>query len=241
MKIATKKSFSVSETEMGIKNVDIIYPTHLLSGKSNRLFLLCDGRSNRSMLAGQVVCDAVYTYFHSFSEEKITIDFIEKAIRMAEIQLSELQKEHSHKQGFSTSLSLFYLENDCAYLAQIGESSVCQIRDNQVIMKVMDVSFDRKICGVHNPVEINVVLLKDVQAGDYFFICNDTGISPDDEQVILDLMQQIPQTEECLSEIKRYYQHKYNKHFSGHLIPIEQIREPQTIKQWMDSLVYSLI
>jgi hypothetical protein len=226
---------------MGIQNVDIIYPAHLLNGKSNRLFLLCGGRSNRSMLAGETVCDVIQTYFHSFSEEKITADFIEKAIRMAEIQLSELQKEHSHEQGFSTPLSLFYLEKDCVYLAQIGESCICQIRDNQVIMKMMDVSFDRKICGVHKPVEINVVSLKDVQAEDYFFICNNTDISFEDEDVILDLMQKFPQAEDCLPEIKCYYQHKYNKHFSGHLIPIEQIREPQTVKQWMDSLVYSLI
>ncbi|MDR1682236.1 MAG: hypothetical protein LBS25_02455 [Candidatus Symbiothrix sp.] len=227
--------------KMKIKNADIVYPAHLLSGKSNRLFLSCGGRSNRSILAGQEVCEAIQIYFDSFLEGKITVDFIEKAIRMAEIRLSEFQKKHHEQQGFFTSLSLFYLADDCVYLAQIGESSICQIRENQVIMKMIDASIDRKLCGVHKPVEINVVSLKDIRANDCFFICNNIYLSSEDEQAIMLIIAEFPQMEDYMAHIKQYFLNRYKQTFSGHLIPIEQIHEPRTIKQWMDSLVYSFI
>jgi len=238
---ATKQSSSISENKMGVKNADIIYPVHLFENKKNRLFILCGGNTNASQIAGRIVCDAVQTYFHSFLEDNITIDFIEKAVRMAEINLSDFIKENANIQGFTTTLTLFYLADDGVYLAQIGESYVGQFRSNEWIYKTIDRSIDRKLYGTNKPVEINVVTLKDIRNDDRFFLCNNADISLEDEKIIATLMEMFPQTEGCLFEIKKYYQQKYNKPFSGHLIPIEQIREPQTMKQWLNSLVNSII
>ena len=240
MRMATKKSSSISENGIGIKNADIIYPLHSFENRQNRLFILCGGNFC-SRVAGRIVCDAVQTYFHSFLENNISIDFIEKAVRMAEINLSDFIKENTKIRGFATNLTLFYIADDSVYLAQIGENYAGQFRNHEVIYKSIDRSIDRKLYGTDKPVEINVVTLKDIRNNDLFFLCNNADISVEDEKVIAVLMENFSQTKDCLLEIKKYYQQKYNKSFSGHLIPIEQIREPQTMKQWFNSLVYSLI
>jgi serine/threonine protein phosphatase PrpC len=243
MDIILHKSFSVSETETGIKNVDIIYPTHNSIEEENRLFITCGGNSTESLVAGQIACDAIKTYFYSFldSEKDISIDFIEKAIRMGEIALSEFQKNNPEMRGIHSVLSLFYLASDCIYLCQIGESRIYQIRENQIIYKSIDASPDRKIRGTHQPVEINVAILKDIQTNDQFFISNCNPLNSQDDKIICDILMEYATSEEKLSQIKTYYLNKYKKHFSAHLIPVRKIREIKTFRQRMNSLLYSFI
>jgi hypothetical protein len=243
MDIAMHKSFSVSETETGIKNIDVIYPTHNSLEKENRLFITCGGNSSQSLIAGQIACEAIRTYFYSFLDRKedISVDFIEKAIRLGEISLSEYQKNNPATSGLYSILSLFYMASDCVYLCQIGESRIYQIRENQIIYKSIDASPDRKIQGIHKPVEINVVTLKDIRPNDHFFISNCNLLNLQDEKNICDILM-IPATaEEKLSQIKTYYLNKYKKHFSAHLIPIGNIRETKTFKQRMNALLYTFV
>ncbi|MDR0680758.1 MAG: hypothetical protein LBG15_02735 [Dysgonamonadaceae bacterium] len=243
MDIVLHKSFSVSETETGIKNTDIIYPTHHSVEKENRLFITCDGNSNKSLTAGRIVCEAVKTYFYSFldSDRDISVDFIEKAIRMGEISLSEYQENNPATNGLYTVLSLFYLAADCIYLCQIGENRIYQIRENQIIYKSINSFSTRKIQGTHKPVEINVIVLKDIQPNDQFFISNCNLLNSQDEEIICDILMMYAASEEKLSQIKMYYLNKYKKPFSAHLIPIRDISKTKTFKQRMHSLLYSFV
>jgi serine/threonine protein phosphatase PrpC len=243
MKIATRNSFSVSETEVGRKNIDIIYPAYDSIDKKNRLFITCGGNSEESLLAGQVVCDTVKTYFYSFLDNNITVEFIEKAIRMGEIALSELKKGNSDWKEMTTPLTLFYLDFDCVYLCQVSESHIYQIRNNKIIYKSIDISTNKKIQGGDNPVEINVVILKDIQDNDQFFICNGGITCSEDEEFICRVLSE-PQanSDEKLSQIKNFcLKKKYQNLFSAHLIPIQGIKETQSFKQRVNALVYSFI
>jgi serine/threonine protein phosphatase PrpC len=243
MDIVLHKSFSVSETETGIKNIDIIYPAHDSMENENRLFITCGGNSNKSLIAGQIACEAIKTYFYSFleSNKDISVDFIEKAIRMGEISLSEYQKNNPVSEGLYTVLSLFYLAADCIYLCQIGESRIYQIRESRIIHKSIDSSSTRKIQGIHKPAEINVVILKDIQPNDQFFISNCNLLNSQDEKIIYDILMTYTSPEEKLSQIKTYYLNKYKKTFSAHLIPIRDVRKTKTFKQRMNSLLYSFV
>jgi serine/threonine protein phosphatase PrpC len=243
MNIVLHKSFSVSETETGIKNTDIIYPAHSFMEKGNRLFITCGGNSNESLIAGQIACDAIKTYFYSFldSNKDISVDFIKKAIRMSEISLSEYQKNNPALNGLYSILSLFYIAPDCIYLCQIGESRIYQIRENQIIYKSVDSSPNRKIQGIHKPVEINVIILKDIQPNDQFFISSYNSLNLQDEKTICDILMEYATSEEKLSQIKTYYLNKYKNPFSAHLIPIRNVQKTKTFKQKINSFLYFFI
>ena len=242
MNIILRQPFSVSENKTGVKNADIIHPNHNSVNKKNRLFITCGGNSNQSLLAAQVVCEAIKIYFDSFldNEKDISIDFIEKAIRMGEIALSEFKLTNPEFLNSSTTLSLCYIAMDCIYLCQLGESLVYQIRNNKIIAKFIDNS-DKKIQSADKPIKINLITLKDIQADDQFFICNGHLSDVDDKNMICNILSDYSNTEEKLSQIKKYYLSKDKKHFSGHLIPIYKVFETQSFKQRINSLVYSFI
>jgi hypothetical protein len=237
------KSFSVCETETGIKNIDIIYPAHNSLEKENRLFITCGGNTRQSLIAGQIACEAITTYFHSFLDriEDISVDFIEKAIRMGEISLSEYQNNNPATRGLHSILSLFYLASDSVYLCQIGESRIYQIRDNQIIYKSIDASPDRKIQGVYDPVKANVVILKDIRSNDQFFISNCNLLNSQDDKNICEILMRSATSEEKLSQIKTCYLNKYKKTFSAHLIPIRNAPEMKTFRQRVNALLYSFV
>jgi hypothetical protein len=243
MNITLQQSFSVSETETGIKNRLNIYPDNQSIISGNRLFITCGGNSNQTLIAGQVVCDAIQTYFHSFLENKneITPDFIEKSIRFGEISLDEFRKENPEMINASGTLCLIYFASDCVYFSQIGESHIYQIRDNRIIYKSVESSLERKIRGTAKPVEVNIVKLKDIQAQDQFFIYAGELSGFQEEEFVCQILSKNIPPESKLSRIKEIYLDKTKSCFSAHLIPIRNIDEAFNLKGKLSSLLYSFI
>jgi hypothetical protein len=239
MNIVLNKSFSISESETGIKNTDIIYPNNLSDlTKENRLFITCGGNSNKSMIAGQVLCEAIQTYFLSFLENTrdINPDFIEKSIRFGEISLNEFQKENPETRGMSTALCLLFFSIDCVYFAQIGKSHIYQIRDNQIVYKSIDASPDRKVWGVNRPADVNIVKLKDIQAHDQFFIYSGEFADFKEERYICRILSENISSEEKLSQIKNIYMNQLSSVFSAHLVPIRKIEKTNLFKNRLNFL-----
>jgi serine/threonine protein phosphatase PrpC len=241
MNIVLNKSFSVSETETGMKNPDVIYPNNQqMPAQANRLYITCGGNSNKSLIAGQILCDAIQTYFHSFGENISDIypDFIEKSIRFGEISLSEFQKENPGTTGISSILCLLYFSADCIYFAQIGKSHIYQIRDNRIIYRSIDSSPDRKVQGVDRPADVNIVKLKDIQAHDQFFVYSGELGEYREEQVICQILSDNRSAEEKLSQIKKLYLCRSNGLFSAHLIPIHKVKTTRKFKHKLNLFSY---
>ncbi|MDR0507196.1 MAG: hypothetical protein LBH32_10340, partial [Dysgonamonadaceae bacterium] len=234
MNITLKQPFSLSEAETKVKSVDNIYPNNQSIMKKNRLFITCGDN------AGQVVCGAVQTYFHSFldHEQNITPDFIEKAIRFGEISLDEFQKTNPDIKNPFATLCLIYFASNCIYFSQIGNSHIYQIRDNQIIYKSIDSSSDRKIKGANKPVEINIVKLKDIRPMDQFFAYVGDLSGLHEEETVCRILSEPTSSENKLSLIKEIYQNKTKSLFSAHLISIRNI-ENFNLKQKIGSLLYS--
>ena len=225
---------SVSETKTGTKNADSIYPVQDSANKQDRLYIVCGGNSNQSLLAGEMVCDAVKTYFHSFLDDRndITPQFIEKAIRMGEIALPE---------EATVTLSICYFAPDAVYLSQIGESYICQIRENQIIYKSVKTSIDNRLRGMNKPVEINMVCLKDIQADDQFFICNHRIASAVEEEEICRILSKPTTSGSKLAQIKNTFLNKYKHSLSAHLISVREVKKNYTLRQRLNLLFYSFI
>jgi hypothetical protein len=239
MNITLYQSSSISETETGVTGKENIFPSNGQISSKNRLFISCGANSNKSMIAGQVVCDAIKTYFHSFLEknEDINIDFIEKAIRFGEIYLDDFKKENIGNGDLTATLCFLFFATDCVYFCQIGKSHVYQIRNNRIIYKSIDSSLDKKIYGSRKPVEINIVKLKDIQALDHFFIyCGE--LANFQEELIGEILSQNITTEDKLSKIKDIYLNKTKSYFSAHLIPIRETNDSVSLKQKLNSFLY---
>ncbi|MDH8701471.1 hypothetical protein M2138_000813 [Dysgonomonadaceae bacterium PH5-43] len=239
MSILIHKPFSISETETGIKNSDIIYPNSDSVNKRDRLFITCG--NNNSDIAGKLLCESINLYFNSFldKEDEVSPDFLAKAIRMGEIAISDYKKNNPNKRGINTTFSLFFLASDCIYICQIGNSHIYQIRDNLITHKYIDLS-DQVIRGADYPVKINLISLTDIKANDQFFICQG-NLTTSDEDSIINILSEFASSDEKLLQIKNYYLNKYKSHFSGHLIPIKEVKEEQSFKQRVNALVYSFI
>ncbi|MDL2224116.1 hypothetical protein LJB92_02255 [Bacteroidales bacterium OttesenSCG-928-M06] len=242
MGITLHKPFSISETEVGIRNTDVLYPNHNTVSKRDRLFITCDGRNEKSQTAGKLLCEAIYLYFNSFLEDKenISYDFFVKAIHMGEIAISNYATSLPQEKGIYTTLSLFFLASDHIYICQVGKSHIYQIRNNKIIHKYID-SSEQCIKGIDHPTKINLITLNDIKSHDQFFICHDDCISIEDEKIICGILSEYVETDEKLSQIKRYYFNKHHSLFTAHLIPIKKIFKKQTFKQRVNALVYSFI
>ena len=231
MNIVLRMPFSVSENETGTKNTEIIHPNHNSVNKKERLFISCCGHSPNSSIAGRIICESINLYFRSFADENtISLPFIEKALRMGEIGISDYIKKHPEAKGISTTMSLFYLSSNSIHISQIGRSHIYQIRENRIINKYINIS-DQKIQGIEKPEKINLYTLKDIKAQDQFFICHDNLSDWEDEIFICETLSQLSDAEEKLSEIKRHYLNKYKIPFTGHLIPIREIKETNSLKR----------
>lgn len=229
---------------MGIKNIEIIYPRTQSVSSENRLFISCSGHTNKALIAGQVVCDAIEGYFHSFLEhgEDINPAFIEKSIRFAEIALDGLRKDYPTSTDLSTTVSMVFIAPRCAYFCQIGNSHIYQVRNGHVIYKSIESSVDRKIVGTKKPVEVNIVILKDIKPEDYFFIYAGEFNETENEKIICPIVEEQETTENKLNKIKRIYLSKSGSAFSAHLIPIRDVADNVPyLKRKMSSLVHSFI
>jgi hypothetical protein len=242
MNIILQQSFSISETETGIKRRDNIYPNNQSNATRNRLFITCDGSSNQSSVAGRIVCESIQSYFHSFLDDNkdvITPEFMEKAIRFGEISLYEFQKENPEMRNASTTLCLIYFASDYVYFSQIGKSHIYQIRDNRIIYKSIDSSWNKKIQGITQPVDVNVVKLKDIQAQDQFFIYAGELSGCEEEDTVCRILSRQEPPEVKLAEIKDIYLNKTKSCFSAHLIPIRNVEDSFKLKQRLNSILYS--
>lgn len=244
MKITLQQPFSISESPTGINSSEIIYPYTQSVSSQNRLFISCSGNTNQAIIAGQTVCDAIEGYFHSFLEERASIspDFIEKAIRFAEISLDEVKREYPQAVGIQTSLSMLFFADDCVYLCQIGKSHIYQVRNNQIVYKSIEQSADRCLKGSASQVELNIVLLKDIKPDDYFFVYAGEFNDNDIEETVCSILSQNESTEEKLTQIKKAYFNKFNTNFSAHLIPVKDIHDNTSyLRRKMNSLVNSFV
>lgn len=133
-----------------------------------------------------------------------------------------------------------YLASDSIHICQIGKSYIYQIRDNKIIHRYID-SSDQILQGNKKLSKINLITIKDIQSGDQFFISQNNACTFQDEEIVCNILSTIANAEEKLSNIKKYYLNKYQSTFSGHLIPIREVRENPTLKQRVNALVYSFI
>lgn len=269
MQITIKKPFSISEIGKRLNNEDSIYPNGDCGTANDRLFLVCDGvgGSNRGEAASFIACDSIQTYFNTFLDAETNIDpeFIQKAIRYTEIRFDEYIKENPNAKGMATTLCLLYLATDRAYLAHAGDSRIYQFRKGKIIFKTEDHSLvnsmvkngqisseDAKkhpqrnviykaIQGSKIPIDIDIVQITDIQAGDCFLMCTDGITESFNDNELSELFSKADSPEETLSVIQARCNNQSRDNYSAYLIPIHETEEMSAFKHVMTSFLYAFV
>ena len=128
------KAFAL--TNMGVQrntNQDYAYVSEMKIGNLPNILIVADGMGGHK--AGEVASEqAVNTVLesikHNESEDKITI--IEKAIEEANQRVLDMSASDEKFKGMGTTLVVATLENDILYVANVGDSRLYLIEDNEI-------------------------------------------------------------------------------------------------------------
>ena len=123
-------------TNMGVQrntNQDYAYVSEMKIGNLPNILIVADGMGGHK--AGEVASEqAVNAVIESIkqneSEDKITI--IEKAIEEANRRILDMSTSDEKFKGMGTTLVVATLENDILYVANVGDSRLYLIEDNDI-------------------------------------------------------------------------------------------------------------
>lgn len=267
MNITIGKPWAVSEKGGRLNNEDSIYPLPETVSINQKLFLVCDGvgGAEKGEIASSLACESFQTYFSTFLEGEPTEQFINKAIRYTEARFDDYTSTHPEAKGMATTLTMVAIESSGITLAHVGDSRIYQIRKGQILYQTEDHSLvnswvklgriseeeaakhpqknviTRAIQGTNHPTEADVILLDDIQAGDYLFMCTDGVMEQLTNKDLSILFSQCYTSEEIKNTIMASCSGKTRDNFSFYLIPIQNVLDSAGIKQNILSFLYSFI
>ena len=269
MNISIHKPFSISEIGKRLNNEDHIYPSIENENADNKLFLVCDGvgGSNKGEVASALACDSIQTYFQTFVEpdKEFDADFIEKAVRYAEIRFDEHINENPSSRGMATTLCLLYIADEGIFVTHAGDSRIYQFRNGEIIYKTEDHSLVnsmlksgqinaedaekhpqknviyRAIQGSEKPIEIDVTHLIDIQPEDSFLLCTDGILETFKDHELSNLFSENLNTEERLIKIRNNCRKNSRDNYSAYIISIQEIEKVNVFKQVMTSFLYAFV
>ncbi|MDR1879971.1 MAG: protein phosphatase 2C domain-containing protein [Tannerellaceae bacterium] len=267
MTITIGKPCAISEKGYKVHNEDFIFPLPETVNTNQRLFLVCDGvgGAEKGEIASSLACDLFQAYFSTFLEGEPTPDFITKALRYTEAHFDGYIVEHPEATGMATTLTMLYIGSSGVTLAHIGDSRIYQFRGGEIIYRTEDHSLVnslfksgkinseemrrhpqknvilRAIQGSDHPVKADVALIRDVEPGDYFFMCTDGMMENFTDEALSSVFKRQLPPDIMKDVMMESCNGKTRDNFSFYIIPIQNVQESAGIKQNILSFFYSFI
>lgn len=267
MNITIGKPWAVSEKGGRLNNEDSIYPLPEAAKSNQKLFLVCDGvgGAEKGEIASSLACDSFQTFFSTFREGEPSSDFINKAIRYTEARFDDYTAIHPEAKGMATTLTMAFVGAAGITLAHVGDSRIYHFRQGNILYQTEDHSLVnslvklgkisreeavnhpqrnvivRAIQGTSRPTEADVVLLNDIQAGDYLFMCSDGVLERLTNEDLSFIFKQSGGPEGIKNAIMSACSGKTRDNFSFYIIPIQNVLDSTGIKQNILSFLYSFI
>ncbi|MDR0430488.1 MAG: protein phosphatase 2C domain-containing protein [Tannerellaceae bacterium] len=268
MNITIGKPCAISEKGCRQNNEDSLYPQPEAVKPNQKLFLVCDGvgGAEKGEIASSLACDYFQSYFSNMlGKDEPTSEFIHKALRYTEINFDEYIKQHPDATGMATTLTMLYLGSSGITLAHIGDSRIYQFRNGKIIYKTEDHSLinsllklkqitleeakshprknviTRAVNGTKQATEADVILLTDIEPGDYFFMCTDGVLENFTDESLACLFRKKTASEVIKDEIMEACNGKTRDNFSFYVIPVNDVQETPGVKQNILSFFYSFI
>lgn len=266
MNITLERPYAISEKGRRSNNEDSIYPLSELVTSSQKLFIVCDGvgGAEKGEIASALACESFQTYFSTFLDGDPTEEFIKKAVQYTETCFDEYIANHPQAKGMATTLTMVYVGISGITVAHIGDSRIYQFRKGELVFRTEDHSLvnsllklgqispeeainhpqknviTRAIMGSDQPVDIDVVLLTDIQAGDSMLICTD-GVTECLKDSELSGIFSSFSMENIKNKIVECCSEKARDNYSFYILPILQVQNSLNYKQFILSFFYSVV
>lgn len=268
MNITIGNPWAVSEKGGRLNNEDSIFPLPETANSNQNLFLVCDGvgGAEKGEIASSLACESFQTFFSTFREGEANADFINKAIRYTEARFDDYVAIHPEAKGMATTLTMTFVGTTGITLAHVGDSRIYHFRKGEILFQTEDHSLVnslvklgkitheevahhpqrnviiRAIQGTDRPTEADVVLLDDIKAGDFLFMCSDGVLERLNNDELSDIFKHLGGPEEIKNAIMSACSGKKTRdNFSFYIIPIQNVLDSAGIKQNILSFLYSFI
>ncbi|WP_370860353.1 PP2C family protein-serine/threonine phosphatase [Parabacteroides faecis] len=267
MNITIGKPWAVCEKGGRQNNEDSIYPLPEMVNSNQKLFLVCDGvgGSEKGEIASSLACESFQTFFSTFLDDEPSEEFINKAIRYTEARFDDYVNTHPEAKGMATTLTMVSVGTSGVTLAHVGDSRIYQFRQGEILYQTEDHSLVnslvklgkitkeeasthpqknvivRAIQSTEHPTEADVILLKDIQAGDYFFMCTDGVLERLKNEDLSYIFSTHNNPEDIKDAIMASCYGKTRDNFSFYILPVQNVGESIGIKQNILSFLYSFI
>ena len=165
----------------------------------------------------------------------------------------------------ATTLTMTFVGTTGITLAHVGDSRIYHFRKGEILFQTEDHSLVnslvklgkitheevthhpqrnviiRAIQGTDHPTEADVVLLDDIKAGDFLFMCSDGVLERLNNDELSDIFKHLGGPEEIKNAIMSACSGKTRDNFSFYIIPIQNVFDSAGIKQNILSFLYSFI
>jgi protein phosphatase len=236
------------ETGLRGNNEDYIYPSPATATVADRLFLVCDGMggSEDGEIASKTVTEAIAGYWTAHGNEPDTEQKVMHAIATGITQMKQLVKKAGRNENMGTTMTLVSIGTETVFAAHVGDSRIYQIRpsagiiyqskDHSYVQNMVDAGIltleEARVHPMNNiitqviqpegfePIQPEVVIIWDVEEGDYLFLCTD-GIteSISDEKLVNIVSKDVPNNEK-MNRIKQICSKNSRDNYSAYLIPL---------------------
>lgn len=266
MNITLERPYAISEKGRRSNNEDSIYPLSELVTSGQKLFVVCDGvgGAEKGEIASALACESFQTFFSTFLEGDPTEDFVKKAVQYTETRFDEYVANHPQAKGMATTLTMVYVGTSGITVAHIGDSRIYQFRKGKSVFRTGDHSLvnlllksgqitpeeamnhsqknviTRAISGSDQPAEVDVMLLSDIQSGDYMLICTD-GVTECLTDNDLEHVFSSFSIENIKNRIVECCSEKAKDNYSFYILPIQQVLNSLNYKQFILSFFYTII
>ena len=99
----------------------------------------------------------------------------------------------------------------------------------------------RAIEGTEHSTEADVVLLRDIQVGDYFFMCTDGVLERLRDEDLSHIFSTCTNPEEIKDTIMASCYGKTRDNFSFYILPVQSVSESAGVRQNIISFFYSFV
>jgi protein phosphatase len=267
MNITLEKPYAISEKGGRLNNEDSIFPLSELVHSDQKLFIVCDGVGGaaKGEIASALACESFQTFFSTFLDGEPTKELIDKAVQYTETRFDEYIAQHPEAKGMATTLTMVYVGESGILIAYIGDSRIYQFRDGEAIFQTEDHSLvnslvqsgqitkeeaahhpqkniiTRAIQGSDYPTEAEVVLLTDIQAGDYLFMCTDGVTDCVMNDALSHIFLEAGTAENIKNSIVESCSQKARDNYSFYVLPVQNVQNSTGYKHFILSFLYSFI
>lgn len=267
MNITIGKPCAISEKGGRTNNEDSLFPAPETVNVTQKLFLVCDGvgGAEKGEIASTLACESFRTYFATFLEGNPSGEFIQKALQYTESRFDDYTATHPEATGMATTLTMAYIGDAGVTLAHVGDSRIYLFRNGQIVYQTEDHSLVnsllklgkispeearvhpqknvivRAIQGSRRPTEADVVVLKDIQPGDFIFMCTDGVMERFTNESLASLFIPSAASEQIKDAVLAACSEKTRDNFSFYILPIHHVQNSPGIKQNILSFLYSFV